>query len=213
MLILFWGDEITGGGPENGGACGSYPHLVEAELGFKYPQRCFRVLNRGRAGDRAANLLARWQEDAVAEEPDILSVLIGSNDAAAEYYAQKSGTRFDDRFEELYSTLLGYARASNPALRLILLEPFMLDSGNMSDDYPARYLLLEKRRETTAKLAKRYGAVFVPLQEYFDRSCARMQPGYWIGDSVHPTVSGQGLIADAWLEAAKDYLGITYPQN
>jgi len=38
----------------------------------------------------------------------------------------------------------------------------------------------------------------VPLQEVFERARKRAPAEYWIWDSIHPTYSGQQLIADQW---------------
>ena len=50
-------------------------------------------------------------------------------------------------------------------------------------------------------VAERADAVFVPLQETFDRLCAVREPSYWLWDGVHPTESGHAVIAEAWLRA------------
>jgi lysophospholipase L1-like esterase len=50
-------------------------------------------------------------------------------------------------------------------------------------------------------VAEKYGLVFVPLQEAFDRAEADAPVrGQWLWDGVHPTAAGHTLIKEAWLK-------------
>ena len=83
MKILFQGDSITDAGRDRSDIhhLGSgYPFYAARYIREKYPQKEFEFLNTGISGDRAESLLARWQTDAVALAPDIISILIGIND-------------------------------------------------------------------------------------------------------------------------------------
>ncbi|MFA6947981.1 MAG: GDSL-type esterase/lipase family protein [Eubacteriales bacterium] len=213
MLILFQGDSITDGGrghtdDPNHILGHSYPFIIASKLGYEFPERCYEFVNRAVSGDRVTNLYSRWQEDELSLSPDILSLLIGVNDAFEEVRAVSSGGTYCDRYEETYDLLIRQARAANPALRLIICEPFLLDSGNLGDDYPKYYEALEAKKVAAERIARRYNGIFIPLQKYFDRACANMTANYWVWDSVHPTYRGQGLIAKCWLDAASEIIGM-----
>ena len=51
-------------------------------------------VGRGFSGHKLSDLAARWQEDVLDLHPDVLSVLIGTNDVGA-YYRNKSDKPFD----------------------------------------------------------------------------------------------------------------------
>ena len=57
------------------------------------------------------------------------------------------------------------------------------------------------RAQAARRLAEKYGAVFVPLQEKFDAACKLEEPSYWLHDGVHPTAMGHELITREWLKA------------
>ena len=87
--VLFQGDSITDVGrlserdsPLGNGLRpdGGRPCAVRAR-----PDSGITFLNRGVSGDRVADLRARWREDAVDLEPDVVSVLIGVNDTWRRY--------------------------------------------------------------------------------------------------------------------------------
>ena len=75
MRILFQGDSITDGNryksketewDKNHQIGHSYAYIVTGILSAAYPERGYEFMNRGVSGDRTDQLLARWQEDALA---------------------------------------------------------------------------------------------------------------------------------------------------
>ena len=61
----------------------SYVYLIAARLGVDLPQAELNIFNRGNSGDTIKDLRKRWKSDAIELKPDMLSVLIGTNDAEA----------------------------------------------------------------------------------------------------------------------------------
>lgn len=57
---------------------------------------------------------------------------------------------------------------------------------------------MAQRRESTRRLASKYGADYVELQEAFDRAQQIARPVHWTTDGVHPTFAGHFLIAQEW---------------
>ena len=64
----------------------------------------------------------------------------------------------------------------------------------------ATVVVVNKEEYKRGYIADKYGLVFVPLQERFDKVNADAPDGYWLRDGVHPTAAGHRLISDAWLE-------------
>jgi lysophospholipase L1-like esterase len=201
--ILFQGDSITDGGRvRNSESMGqSYPYLIASRLGFELAERRPRFINRGISGNRVSDLYARWNEDAIALKPDVLSILIGVNDAWRIMSGIPEGAA--DRFESAYRHLLDVTKEYLPDSGLVLCEPFILKTGATLDRWEEWQELLTNYQAVAKTLAQEYGALFVPLQAPLNAACERAEASYWLGDGVHPTPAGNELIANEWLKAVQ----------
>ena len=57
------------------------------------------------------------------------------------------------------------------------------------------------RQEITKKLAAEFGAIYVPLQESFNKAAEQYQPAeFWLWDGIHPMPSGHELFAREWIK-------------
>ena len=54
--------------------------LCAAHYQAEYPERNYEFFNRGISGNTLTDLEKRWNTDVLALHPDVLSVLIGTND-------------------------------------------------------------------------------------------------------------------------------------
>lgn len=193
--VLFQGDSITdmnrGRTADPNHILGhSYAFLIAAKYGAMLPERQLVFINRGVSGNTVADLAKRWQADTLDLKPDILSILIGINDASRH-------TRLDE-WEKAYDQLLADSVAAKPNLRIVLGEPFTLAVGRHKDDWEEWSADVGKRQAIVAKLAEKYKAAIVHFQKVFDDACRRAPADYWIWDGIHPTYSGHQLMADEW---------------
>ncbi len=194
-LILFQGDSITDGGRsrKDGTDLGqSYPAYVKRYLTGKNIGA--RVLNRGISGNRAIDLLNRWDEDCIKLSPDIVSILIGVNDTWRRYDANDPTEPevFEERLEKIIKLTLQNTQAD-----LVLLNPFLLDINEkitlMRED-------LSQKQEAVKKLAEKYNTAYIDLDEAFTEACGMKAPDFYAYDGVHPSREGHELIARLWLE-------------
>jgi lysophospholipase L1-like esterase len=204
--ILFQGDSITDGGRGREGDSNpvlghSYPNIIAGLLGNQLAEQWPTIINRGISGNRVSDLYARWNEDAISLQPDLLSILIGVNDAWRSMSNQPSG--ITDRFERAYRHLLEETREVLPETSLVLCEPFILKAGATLERWDEWRARLDDYSQITRGLAKEYRAVFVPLQDAFNRALSTESAEYWLFDGVHPTAEGHDLIAREWLTAVK----------
>lgn len=199
--IVFIGDSITDAGrredPDQLGH--GYVRLVRDALARRGDPR--PIVNTGISGDRAIDLRARWEPDALAHEPGLLSVYVGINDTWRRYDSGDSTPV--DRFESTYRALLADAQ-ERLAPQLILVEPFVLPVTAEQERWDAEDL--DAKRAVVARLAAEYGAAFVPLQSLLLEAAAQQAAGraghaVLAADGVHPTPQGSELIAGAWLAA------------
>jgi acyl-CoA thioesterase I len=78
ITIVAIGSSSTAGAGASSPAA-SYPSRLEAELRTRFPHVPITVLNRGVNGERANDMLARFERDVIAEKPDLVLWQIGSN--------------------------------------------------------------------------------------------------------------------------------------
>lgn len=173
----------------------SYVYLIAARLGVDMPEAQLDIYNRGISGHTVSDLRQRWQKDAIDMKPDLLSVLIGTNDVGRGVTP--------DAFEADYRHILDASRNASPELRLVLLDPFVLRSGRLKDEqaWTSRRAATDKLRVVVEELAKDYGAVHIKTQDIFDSAAQAVSPEHWIWDGVHPLPQGHELIARNWIQA------------
>ncbi|MBE6974506.1 MAG: lysophospholipase [Ruminococcaceae bacterium] len=199
--ILFQGDSITDSDRNRTWDIDlgkGYPLLVSGSLGFAHPGR-YRFSNKGISGNRIVDLYARIKCDIINLQPDVLSILVGVNDAGHEYgsrngvSAEKYGIIYDLMIREILSAL--------PQVRIMILEPFVLEGEATQAHWPAFYTEVAARARQAKMIAEKYNLTYVPLQTAFETAAAGNSNEYWLRDGIHPTPAGHELIRNAWLEA------------
>jgi len=194
--VLFQGDSITDG---NRGRSADpnhilghgYAFIIAARHGAGFPERKLDFYNRGVSGNTVLDLEKRWAKDTLALKPDLLSVMIGVNDQSRNVSLEA--------YEATYDKLLTDARAQNPKLKLVLMEPFVRHPGKPVPEG------IVARQAIVAKLAQKHGAALVRLQKLFDDAATKTADDYWVWDTVHPTYRGHQLLADEWERVVREY--------
>jgi len=200
-VLLFQGDSITDCGrnrrsaaANDPGALGTgYPMLLAASLRDRHSDRNYQVFNRGVSGNTVEDLQARWSSDTLALAPSVLSILIGVNDIWHTRMGQYQGT--PQKYEKEYRSLLEQTRSPLPATRLVVMEPFVLRIGAVSDAWFPEF---DAYRAAAKRVAASEHATFVPLHDMFQELARKAPASYWLGDGVHPTLAGHAAIAEQW---------------
>ena len=201
--ILFQGDSITDTGrnravprANDASALGNgYALIAASHMLRAHPDGELRVYNRGNSGDRVPDLQSRWESDTIALKPDILSILVGVNDIWHKLMGQSSGTVAE--YETQYNALLDATKVALPNVRLVILEPFVLVTASVDAKWFPEF---DDRRAAAARVAKRAGAKFIPLQSMFTELAKKAPPQYWLSDGVHPTIAGHAALTERWRE-------------
>ncbi len=200
FTVLFQGDSITDGGRQRTGSDYNhimgqdYAYILAAEIGVDIPDRNIKFVNRGIGGERVADLAARWQQDTLALKPDILSILVGINDA---FGGRELLTRYE--FEAIYDKLLAQTIAALPTTKIVLGEPFMLPVGKYQANYNEEIKELKTRQAVVARLGAKYHLPVIHYQQAFDDAQMKAPANYWSWDGIHPTYAGHGLMAREWM--------------
>ena len=186
--------------------CG-YPLLVASQLGAQEPGR-YEFLNRGISGNRVVDLDARIKRDCINLRPDVISILIGVNDVWHEL-GEHNGVDAP-KFRRVYEGMLQEITHALPGVKLILLEPYVLQGPATLENWDTFRQEVDLRREVVRDLAKSYWEkqdLYIPCidtQKLFDEAAARSCPGVWSADGVHPTPAGHWLLAQEWLRCFKE---------
>jgi lysophospholipase L1-like esterase len=125
-VVLFQGDSITDAGrsrretaANNLNALGrGYPLFAGAEILRRFAGKTPKVLNRGISGNKVFQLAARWNGEALAHKPGVLSILIGVNDHWHSIGGGYKGT--PEIYERDYRALLKRTAGAPPKTRLVI---------------------------------------------------------------------------------------------
>jgi len=210
--FLFQGDSITDG---NRGRDNDPNHImghgyafsIASELGAEYPEKQYRFFNRGISGNTVVDLAARWQPDTLDLNPDVLSILVGVNDASSAIFNWDVPVSVE-QYGELYDSLLEKTKRKFPGIVLVICEPFILKVGNVAANWDAYETDIKQRQAIVRNLADMYDAILVGFQEVFTQACSKAPAEYWLWDGVHPTVAGHELMARAWMKRTKKRLSL-----
>ncbi len=204
--ILFQGDSITDAGRDRGSSFDlgkGYPLLASATLGMDNPEK-YTIYNRGISGNRIVDVYARIKQDIINLKPDYMSLLIGVNDVWHEICGQNGVDT--PKFEKIYTMLIEEIKLSLPDIKLMILEPYVLE-GTATENTEEAPDKLERFRTGVAekaaaakRVAERFGIKFIPLQAKFDEALSLAPASFWLGDGVHPTFYGHELISREWLK-------------
>ncbi|MBD8489751.1 SGNH/GDSL hydrolase family protein [Echinicola sp. CAU 1574] len=208
MKVLFQGDSITDG---NRGRTEDPNHImghgyafsVASRVGADFPEKHWEFFNRGISGNTVVDLQERWAKDALALKPDLLSVLVGINDAGQHVRNPEEGAQMA-LFEETYRDILQQSREQNPDLMIILGLPFVYPVGKRVEHWSIYEKDVLQRQEIVKQLAGEFGALLVDYPAAFDKAMEKAPAEYWIWDGVHPTVAGHEVMTQAWLETVAE---------
>ena len=213
--IVMMGDSITAMGASPKG----YVTLVDASLDATRPSDPFEVVNVGIGGQKAPDMLARFQKDVIDRKPDLVTISVGVNDVwhgfmdFGKHERHPSGDLPNGVSLPNYlagvEQMVDMAKASGA--QVVLLSPTLVYE-DLDDAENARMKEYVKAEEA---LAKRKGVGFVNLYKacydsvYAYQKVAGRRSLLLTVDGVHMNDAGNALMADALLR----YLGVPVPDN
>lgn len=200
MKILFQGDSITDAGRDkrNYHDLGQgYPKYAAQYIKEAYPDVDFEFINFGISGNRTAQLFDRFHEDAIAFQPNVISILIGVNDIWHRY-THKIPTS-DAQIALNYRSILERIKRESNA-KILILSPFALDAEDKDFIREDLKTVIPIVRE----LAKEFADAYIPLDEKFAEALpSQPTPLYYSADGVHPNENGSEFIGKLYAEAIK----------
>ena len=199
MKILFQGDSITDAGRDkrNYHDMGKgYPKFATELIKEAFPNVDFEFINQGISGNRTCQLFDRLYLDAIAFEPDVISILIGINDVWHRHGSGKIETT-DEQIALNYRAILTRLKEQTGA-KIIMLEPFLLDCEEKEDWRPE----VERVITIVRELAKEFADAYIPLNDLFQEALkTQPEPQFYSADGVHPNDNGRAFIGKHYFEA------------
>ena len=186
--IVFQGDSITD--------CNRKRQLFY-DLGDGYVEKLMHqlpntvIINRGVSGDRTNELLVRWQEDVIWNQPDILSLLCGINDVWHFFKWNKFTSQ--EIFETNYRKLIEWTKHDLPHTQIVLIEPFGYPIGELEASWEP---MIESFRQIVKKLSIEYQIMHIPMNEHMQTWKENYKMEDILPDGVHPSSLGHELMAN-----------------
>ena len=203
MKILFFGDSITDMGRNRGDLpeifrLGSgYVFLINGYLAAKYPKK-YDIINRGISGNTSVDLYARIKTDVWNVKPDVLSILIGTNDIWHEMDETRRAGVDIKRYEKVYSAIIEETKERLTDTKIVLCEPFVLKGTSTTERFK-EWEVIKDYAKVVKRLCDKYNLTFVPIQKEMDEQAEKFGEGYILYDGVHPNIGGANIIAKQWL--------------
>lgn len=196
--LLFIGDSITDcGRREEAAPYGNgYVNIIRTLLAAQYPQLRLTVVNRGIGRNTSRDLRDRWAVDVLEEQPDWVTVMIGTNDVRRVFRNRAADAVPLPEYTAILQDLMVQTQRETAA-RLVLMTPYMIEADPA---HPMRQAM-ERYGQALLEIARDHQALFVSVQEAFNTVLDCTQAEYWSDDQIHPNLLGHTVIALAWLKS------------
>lgn len=189
-VLLFQGDSIT---DCDRNRFAPYGNGYVSKVADAFPN--VSVINKGISGNRVIDLKDRWENDTLANHPDILCILIGVNEVWHHLFYDKPYT--DAQYEQDLKQIIALTKAQNPNLKLIMMEPFLFEVGVVTSEWIEP---LDRLRKIFRSIAMAQADAFIPLQEIFNQALRKHKAEELLPDGVHPSDLGHQFIASALMD-------------
>jgi acyl-CoA thioesterase I len=188
--IVAIGDSITAGG--------GYLRYSDSVLAQQYPNlKIPKIVNKGIGGQKAEDLVKRFQKDVVEEKPAFVSISIGINDVwhrLAKPHDEKVLAAYKDNVAKMVRM------AQQAGIKVILLTPTLIleDANSEGNKRLVAYIAAEKQiaAEMKCQLVDLHGMFLAALKHK-----PAGQNAWLTSDGVHMKPLGDGVMAAGMLRA------------
>jgi lysophospholipase L1-like esterase len=188
--IVAIGDSITAGG--------GYLKMIDAVLAQQYPDlKLPKVVNKGISGQKAENLVSRFDKDVVQLKPAVVTISIGINDVW-----HRLGKPHDEEVLKTYKQNVGKMvdDAQTAGIKVILLAPTVIQEDPEAEGNKRLALYVEAEKQIAAEKK----CQFVDLHGMFLTAVKQKpadQKNWLTGDGVHMKPMGNAVMAIGALRA------------
>ena len=199
IKIFFQGDSITDADRDRSDnhLLKGYSLCTKENLGNN-----FEYINYGISGDTSRNLLKRHEQEFQKEKPDILVLLIGTNDIWRNVDNVVEEMTTSEEYINNVIEILKISKKINPNCKIILLEPYVLPGPNTI--YKLGLNLYKHNVSLLRKYAKPQVDIYIALQ---DSMSSIIKKGIALTmDGIHPNNEGAKYLGDIVAEAIKSII-------
>jgi len=189
--IVAIGDSITEGG--------GYLRDIDAVFAQQYPDlKIPKVINKGISGQKAEDLVKRFQKDVVDQKPKVVTISIGINDVW-----HRLNKPHDPEVLAKYRENVGRMvdMAQGAGIRVILLTPTLIQEDPNSEGNKRLVMYVDVEKQVAAEKK----CQLVDLHEMFLTALSKRPAdvkGNWLtGDGVHMKPLGDAVMAAGALRA------------
>ena len=165
-----------------------WPYQLAARLGERDRIAVDPLEIVARNGWRTDNLMIALDEKDPGSDFDLVSLLIGVNDQ----YQGFSVDGYQDRFEELLQSAIGYAGGDTSSVFVVSIPDYAYTPFGGGDANVSREIALFN--DAAREITSRYGIPFYNITEISERGL--QEPDLVAGDGLHPSGKQYGL----WVE-------------
>ena len=193
--IVCMGDSITAAGDPGHG----YVSMLRTKLRALYPDQNFEVINVGIGGQKAPDMLARWDRDVIQKNPGLVTLSVGINDVWHGFYdghLNGDGPRgialetYKIDVEKMVDSALAHH------IKIVLVSPTVIteDATKLENQKLKTYV------DTERQIAKDRHIPFVDLNKVFRDRLVQLRSGpddktlHLTVDGVHMQAPGDSLM-------------------
>lgn len=201
--IILIGDSIT----QAGGQFGGYIWLMRRYLNQLYPQQGIELINAGVSGNRAEDLQNRFQQDVIAQNPDLVMINVGVNDAMQSLQKSQDQAADLEGYRQNLVAMIQAAKAKN--ISVLLLSPTLVSEDLNSPKNLRLAQYITAMAEVSQTRACQYIDLNIPFKHVistYQRYGGNRQ-NILTRDGIHPNLAGYQIMAYTIL------LGLGIPQQ
>ncbi|HEY0262321.1 MAG TPA: GDSL-type esterase/lipase family protein [Chitinophagales bacterium] len=186
--VIFFGDSIT--------ANGGFIRNIEENLKSKKLQDKYELLNAGVGNEKVYDLYLRLEDDVLAKKPDVVVILVGTNDI----WHKADGTGTDIiTYEKFYKAIIKKLQAQN--IKVVLCTLTVI--GEQKEDI-RQYRAMDIYSDVIRRLAQTMSCSLVDLRKAFVEYEAVNNKNnevccFLTSDWVHLNETGDKLVATEML--------------
>ncbi|MCT1526336.1 SGNH/GDSL hydrolase family protein [Sphingobacterium hotanense] len=174
----------------------------------------YQVLNKGVAGNNSSDLLARVDKDVVANKPDLVLMMVGTNDMV------NSGKFMStQKYLDNLRSIIQKIKTGNPKVHIVVSSILPVEEDYLFKRHdPSKFPIkpndkIDALNAELKKFAFDQKLDFIPLNEEFKKygsdytikeSLLVNSKNYTVDDGVHPTAQGYELIGKYFAQQLKE---------
>ena len=211
VRIVALGDSITNGTRLAGvKEAETFRQITRRELTEKLG-KTVEVINAGVNGDIAPLAIKRLKRDVLDQNPDIVTVMFGGNEAG--FYRPETNGFADtprverEQFKAALGTLVDRLREARITVVLMTCPPMTERDGGMHLEAYRKHgvnFLVQDYAQTMRDVAAEKQVALIDVYRAFDGNSARLD---YFPDGLHPDARGHRVIADLLVERLSRVIG------